>query len=254
MNTKTIKILLLPISLCVFALLPSCSSGNGGKIPRTPFITHYDKTDHPEKPFAYYWVNDELKDTAYVADDKKGKKLRLYIKPVTLAYLQQTKLTKQYAKSIDQFRSYTDNVLLGAFQRRQKTVPDLDIVTEPSKGAYTMEMAILSIVPTPISTNVLNNVADLVLPVPPSLVLNQVETKGSISIAVKFTDPQGRILAELADYHSDRSSLIGDVKDMARFAHHKQQMVYWVKSLAEAFTSPRNAKVKGNPLIILSPF
>lgn len=254
MDIAKLRLPFFAVSLCACALLASCSSSKkGDKIPRTTFITHYDNKDHPEKPFTYYWVNDQLKDTANVADEKKGKKLRLYIKPVTLAYLQQNKLTEKYGKDIEKLRDYADNVLLGAFQRLQKTV-DFDIVTKPSKGAYTMEMAILSVYPTPISTNVLNNIADVVLPVPASLMAKPMETKGSIAMAVKFTDPRGRILGELADYQTDMHSLIGDVKDMQLFGHHKQQLVYWAKQLAKTFTSPRNTKVKGGPLITISPF
>ncbi len=86
------------------------------------------------------------------------------------------------------------------------------------------------------------------------VVVGQMEKKGNIIMAAKFIDPQRTVIAELADYEEDDSALIVDFKDFYHFSHHRRQIEYWSKELAETYSTTKVIKVKGKPLFTLNPF
>lgn len=246
---------LILFSLGLVFAATSCSSKSKEfkRIPQTAFITHYEPNSKNVRPFESFWENEKLKDPEAVHASNPNRRLYLYIKPVTLKYLVNNKLTVKYRNDIEDLRKYYDAALFNAFTRRESEVPGFQVVTKPMRGAYTLEVAILSVVPTPVTAHVLNDILD-VFEAPAGLILGQLEPKGSISMAARFTDPMGRPLAELADYRKDQSALLGDLKDLELFAHQRRQIRLWSTQLAQTFTCPRGARIKGNPVISLVPF
>lgn len=241
---------------CALLLTTSCSSPSRefSMIPKTSFITHYEEESNPQ-PFLSLWENDKLKPPARMAPEARSTSSpdRLYIAPVTLNYLARNATTDYYSGDIEQLRAYFTNQLVAAF--RAKTGPGTPciLVDKPSRHAYTLEVAILSVVPTPVSRHVLNNALDVVV-APAGLVLDHVESTGSIAMASRLRDPQGRSLIEIADYEPDRRGLLGDFKDFSHFAHHRREIRTWCRQMATLLTSPEGTKIMRASRWTLNPF
>lgn len=247
-------ILYLSVTLCALFLLNSCGKGKFEKIPRTTFISHYEENKEELKPFVSYWRDPKLKDTVQVQPDGKTRKVQLYIKPVNLNYFVKNSRSERHKKDIEHLQGYFNTALTKAFKKREQEVPGFQLLTKPSGRAYTLEVAIVAAEPTPVEGNVLSQALGVFKQVA-GLVAGQIEKKGHIAMAAKFTAPNGRCLAELADYSEDQSAILGvDLKDFNYFAHHRHRIDLWSKQLAETFTSPKEAKIKGAPRISLVPF
>lgn len=250
----------LPITSCIIFILlgtfafSSCSSKKIDKIPHTAFISHYEKNETKEKPFLSFWTDKKLIEKTIQQKKADNSGLLLYIKPVTLDFLVKTEDTKEYAKDIAELQSYFDSSLAKAFAKREKSVPSFKFVNKPAKGAWTLEVAITSINPTPTKGNVLGQALGAVKGAA-GLVVGQIKKTGYITMAAKFLSPEGKRLAELADYQEDHSTIYGiDLKDFSHFSHHKKTIEVWSRELAESFTSPAGTKVKGAPLFSIVPF
>lgn len=254
MKHRSLSILfILLTALCGILLLTSCGRKHFDKIPRTAFISHYEYNDQEIKPFLSIWVDPKRVDKAE-SSIVRNKSLRLYIKPVTLKYLAATEHTERHKVKIEELREYFDDMLLTQFQKRQSEMPMLKLATRPGPSTYTLEIAITSVRPTPVRTHVLSQGLGFVR-AGAGILVEQLDPKGSISMEAKFTNPSGRVVAELADYHEDRSAIIGiDIKDFEKFAHHRRNIKNWSRELAESFTSPADTRVKGAPPIVLLPF
>lgn len=254
MKHRSLSILfILLTSLCGVLLLASCGKRHFDKIPQTAFIKHYQNNDSELKPFLSIWVDPKRlgRDEAAII---RNKSLRLYIKPVTLKYLVATPHTERHKTRIEELREYFDDMLLTEFQKREQENPILKLVPRSGPSTYTLEVAITSVRPTPVRTHVLSQGLGFVRK-GAGILIEQFDPKGSISMEAKFTNPSGRVIAELADYHEDRSAIIGfDIKDFEKFAHHRRNIKIWSRELAESFTSPKDAKVKGAPPVTLLPF
>lgn len=253
MNRRLYSAICIVLLFCSFFLLISCGKSKFDKIPRTAFIKHYEENTKGNPPFLSVWVNENLEKKLMNELKKENSSLSFYIKPVNLDYLAKSKMAEKYKDSIEDVKKKFDEKLLADFQKKASGIKKLNILSKPSSKAYTLEVAITSIRPTPVGEKIVTEALG-VLDSLAGTVGGTVKEKGHIAMSAKFCDPTGKSLAEIADYSTDKSALLIDFNDFSRFAHHRKRVAVWARDLADTFTSPPGTKIKGEPRVVLVRF
>lgn len=236
--------------------LSSCSTTDYARIPRTPFIEHYQKCSLERIPFSSYWDNI----TCDEWDNAVGHRRKVYLKPVTLDYFQGNALSGQDAADIRRLRTYFDQRLREELSEANRQDRSLILTDTPTPDAVVMEVALLSARSVDIGKNTAIAAGGQLVGYSflwSRLVAKQEEQNGYISMAVRLTDANGKLLAEMADFEYGLKSLPGrlgvDTKDFRPYAYQRRTIDYWAEELGKLSITDSHKEVH-RPLFSLNPF
>jgi hypothetical protein len=245
----------------LFALLlalPACSSTNrllkAQPVGLSPFFEQPWLAQDASKQLGFQkiWTTP---DPQVLAAGKAKRKL--YIAPVTLAYL----------RPLNRALS-SGEVAWGGVQRRQADVaarlreefisafrrsptPLYRLVSQPGKDTLTLQLAVIELNPTSPKGNVMVTVLKFV--VTPVVGLAAYFTKGNMAIEGKVADSRsGRAFFQFADNESDKLTFI-NVRDYQPYGHAVNSMRYWAVQFELMTRSPRGWKVQDAGAITLRP-
>lgn len=238
------------LSLC------SCSTTDYARIPRTPFIEHYQQCKLERIPFSSYWDN--------ITDDEWDKAVRrrrkVYLKPVTQEYFRGGELSAQDAAEIRRLCIYFDRRLREELSKANREDATFILTDTLTPDATIMEVALLSARPVDIGKNTAIAAGEQLVGgglLWSWLVAEQEEQKGYISMAVRLTDTKGKVLAEMADFEYGMKSLPGrlsvDTKDFRPYAYQRRTIDYWAEELGKLSITDSHHEVH-RPLFSLNPF
>lgn len=253
---KRCYLLLLVMSAMVSLLFSSCASTDFNRIPRTSFIQHYDEVNDPRSPFICGWdcqTNEEW--NASVNGTRK-----LYISPVTLQYFQGATKTPAEVKQVEDLRTYFDTRLREELAKAAKKHPNLVIVDKPAAGVWKLEVALLSAKSVSVGKNALVTGAGKAVGggfIWDRLINSREDSKGSVSMAARVTNGNGKRVTEVADFEYGMGSLTGmvlvDTKDFRPYAYQRQTIDHWAKEFAELFITTAETGV-ARPIFSINPF
>ena len=233
MNTSAL--LLLPAMLSA-ACLVSCSSPNFDNIPRNGYITHFEKNPANPPALASLW---QAKGTSVPSSDSRP----VYIKPVSLEHYQESAGAPRNSRSLAALRQYFDARLRARLAALDATDDGFHLVNAPGTGVYTVEVAILSSQPTKVKNNILSTAADRVVGSLAGSLMRDDEDTGSIAMGAQFRDPQGRLLAEAADFEAgereESPEILSGIRlaDFQRYGYQRQAINGWTEQIARLFTA-----------------
>jgi Protein of unknown function (DUF3313) len=185
------------------------------------------------------------------------KKRKLYIAPVTLAYL------RPVNRALAQ-----QEVAHGGVQRQEQAVaqrlreefiaafrrspgPLYRIVEQSGKDTLTLQMALIELNPTSPKGNAVMTI--LKLAVTPVAALAGFFTKGNMAIEGKMVDSQShRTFFQFADNESDKLTFIS-MRDYQPYGHAVNTMRDWAVHFEEMTRTPRGWKVRDASAITLRP-
>ena len=200
----------------------SCSN-NFKHVPQTGFITHQVKNKDSHIPFDAYWNADDKKIWNDRVNGVDGKKVMMAVVPVDTEHMD---VRPDTAEGFDALRGLAEYFRKSVATRMEKEVaenPHFEMVPPGTRGAYTLELAIISITPT-------------------------------IAMAGRLRDESGRIVSEFADYEEDHSSLLGvDTKDFKKYAHHQRTIDEWAREITDVYSSAYGHWTQKR-MISLNPF
>lgn len=253
---KRCYLLLLVMSAMVSLLFSSCASTDFKRIPRTSFIEHYNEVDDPRSPFVCGWdcqTNEEW--NAAVNGTRK-----LYISPVTLQHFQGATKTPEEVKHIEELRTYFDTRLREEMAKAAAKHPGLIIVNKPTAGAWRLDVALLSAKSVSVGKNALVTGAGKAIGggfIWDRLINSREESKGSVSMAARVLNGNGKRVTEVADFEYGMGSLTGlvlvDTKDFRPYAYQRQTIDHWAKEFAELFITTAETGV-ARPIFSINPF
>ncbi len=249
---------LLPLLFCLltFACLISCTSQTYENIPRNGYITHFAPSDHKRMPFDSYWDISDNKDWDERVRGEHGKSQPIYIKPITLAHFENMPENPHERKAIEELRDYFQQTLNEEMARLDAEKGSFHLMSAPGANTYTVEIALLSAKPTRIANNLLSKAAGFLLR-GGGLLISRARDKGSISMGARFYAPNGKLVAEVADFEYGQESLVGmvlvDTKDFRHYAYQRQTIDQWVREFAKIFSTIHEEKIR-KPWFTLNPF
>lgn len=225
-------------------------------IPRNGFITHYEESDGSRMPFASYWDISDNEDWNERVQGQKNKSQAVYVKPISLQYFEGSGTLKANSPEVLQLRDYYEKTLMEELKRQDKSANTFHLVDAPSPNAYTVEIALLSATPTRILNNVASSAAGFVVK-GGSFLVSQAKDKGTLSMGIRFYNPEGKLVAETADFEYGLRSVPGmilvDSKDFRPYVYHKRIIDEWVKEISTIFTTVHEHRIK-RPWYSLNPF
>lgn len=243
-------------ALFAATLLVSCSTSDYSRIPKSPFLAHYQPCTVERVPFCSYW--DNLTDEEWNKGIQRTRKV--YLKPVTLEHLQRDGRTMENAEEMEQLRQYFDTRLREEYAKAAKANPGLIVVQHPDPQAAVLEVAILSAHPVRVDKNATILIGNKLLGggmVWKWLFSNRDEQLGHISMGARLLSPNGKLLAEMADFEYGMESLTGlvalDTKNFRPFAYQRRTIDTWAEQLAELTVTSTVQNVE-DPLFSLNPF
>ncbi len=249
---------LLPLLLCLLSLacLLSCTSQTYNSIPRNGYITHFSPSDHKRMPFDSYWDISDNKDWDERVRGEHGKSQPIHIKPITLAYFQDMPADPAERQAIEELRDYFERKLRERLAELDAEKGSFHLMSKPDKDTYTVEIAMLSAQPTRIAKNIASAAAGFLLR-GGGLLLSRERDKGSISMGARFYAPNGKLVAEVADFEFGQKSLVGmvliDTKDFRHYAYQRQTIDQWAEEFTKIFSTIHEEKIR-KPWYTLNPF
>ena len=245
----------------LFALLlalPACSSTNrllkAQPVGLSPFFEQPWLAQDASKQLGFQKIWTPPDPQVLAAGKAKRK---LYIAPVTLAYL----------RPLNRALS-SGEVAWGGVQRRQADVaarlreefisafrrsptPLYRLVSQPGKDTLTLQLAVIELNPTSPKGNVMVTVLKFV--VTPVIGLAAYFTKGNMAIEGKVVDSRsGRAFFQFADNESDKLTFI-NVRDYQPYGHAVNSIHHWAVQFELMTRSPRGWKVQDAGSITLRP-
>ena len=113
--------------------------------------------------------------------------------------------------------------------------PHFEMVPPGTRGAYTLELAIISITPTNAKAGIF---VTALSGIKGGGLVKRFIKKGHIAMAGRLRDEDGRIVSEFADYEEDHSALLGvDTKDFKKYAHHQRTIDEWAREITDVYSS-----------------
>ena len=199
----------------------SCSN-NFKHVPQTGFIAHQVKNKDSHIPFDAYWNADDKKIWNDRVNGVDGKKVMMAVVPVDTEHMD---VRPDTAEGFDALRGLAEYFRKSVATRMEKEVaenPHFEMVPPGTRGAYTLELAIISITPTNARAGIF---VTALSGIKGGGLVKRFIKKGHIAMAGRLRDESGRIVSEFADYEEDHSSLLGvDTKDFKKYAHHQRTM------------------------------
>lgn len=247
---------LLLFAVVSLLLFTSCASTDYNRLPKTGFITRYEKNTDERVPFVSYWDKISVQDwDAYV------KKQRvIYLAPVTIDFIDKAPEDAAQMEHLMDLRDYFDAQLDKVFKAKADADPNLTVVRNPVPDAVRVEVAILSAQPinrkmllTEDGANLLVNGAGWLI----RKCFSSEDDMGHIAMGARMFEVNGELLAEMADFEYGMTSVAGalllDTKDFRPYAYQKQTIDHWAEEFASLTTTPYEKKVH-RPEFSLSPF
>jgi hypothetical protein len=202
-------------------------------------------------PFQKVWTTP---DRQVLAEGMKKRKL--YIAPVTLAYLRPVKkalaeqelawgVRRQEAAVAQRLREE----FLSAFRHSPR--PLYRLATQPSADTLTLQLALIELQPTSPKGNAAMSVLKFV--VTPFAALGRYFTKGNIAIEGKvLLSGTGRAYFQFADNEQDKLTLI-NMRDFQPYGHAVNTMREWARQFEEMTRAPRGSRVRDSSVLTLRP-
>lgn len=143
---------LFPASLMALVLLGcmavvSCSN-NFKHVPQTGFITHQVKNKDSHIPFDAYWNADDKKIWNDRVNGVNGKKVLMAVVPVDTVHMDVRPDTAEGFDALRSLAEYFQKSVATSMEKEVAENPHFEMVPPGTKGAYTLELAIISITPT----------------------------------------------------------------------------------------------------------
>ncbi len=236
-------------------------------IPRNGFIRHYQKTDGSRMAFDSYWDISDNKDWDERVQGTNGKSQAVYICPVTLDYLSNKPQDPKSLKELQALCGYFDRKLLEVLQKQDAFDNSFHLVNKTGADTYSVRIALLEVDPTHtgktatgaligMSGNLVGGGAGMAISGVNRL-MNEESDRGSIAMGAHFYAPDGKLVAEVADFEYGEKSLVGmvlaDAKDFQRYAYHKRAIDEWVRQLEQCFTTVHEHRIR-KPWFSLKPY
>ena len=182
----------------------SCSN-NFKHVPQTGFIAHQVKNKDSHIPFDAYWNADDKKIWNDRVNGVDGKKVMMAVVPVDTEHMD---VRPDTAEGFDALRGLAEYFRKSVATRMEKEVaenPHFEMVPPGTRGAYTLELAIISITPTNARAGIF---VTALSGIKGGGLVKRFIKKGHIAMAGRLRDESGRIVSEFADYEEDHSSLM----------------------------------------------
>lgn len=206
--------------------------------------------------FDSYWDISDNKDWNERVEGRKGKSQAIYIRPITLAYFEDMPSSPRQRKQVEALRDYFEASLRQQLQLLDAQDHSFHLVNKPKADAYTVDIALLSAEPTRVDMNIVKTVASSFVK-GAGLLIGQRQDEGAISMGAKFYSPQGKLVAEVADFEYGQKSLVGmvllDAKDFQQYAYHRQSIDQWVRQFVQIFTTVHEQQIR-KPWFTLKPW
>lgn len=243
--------------LLLIAFTMGCSGPRDfDSLPQTGFVTKYEPSDKKRMSFDSYWDISDNKDWNERVEGAHGKSQEIYITPVSTKYLANYPKEKDKAADVEEIKDYFNHKLKEKLSALDKKENSFHLVNKPTPNSYRVEIALLSITPTNVKVNSAGAVTGAIIP-GSGTILSSNSEKGSISMGAKFYAPNGKLVAEVADFEKDESSILSvvlvDMKDFQYYAHHKRHIDVWCDQFCEIFTTKHEHAIK-RPWFSLNPF
>ena len=248
----------LLITMLMACGLVSCQLQNAPfqQIPRNGFITHFEESDGSRMPFASYWDISDNDDWNERVRGDNNKSQAVFLKPITLDYFQAGPTLHANSPEIIRLRDYFQTTLTEELERQDASTNTFHLVHAPTADSYTVEIALLSATPTRIANNVASIAAGVAMR-GGSLLVSRAKDKGTLSMGIRFYNPQGQLVAETADFEYGMRSVPGmilaDTKDFRPYVYHQRIIDEWVKEISTIFTTVHEHRIK-RPWFSLNPF
>jgi Protein of unknown function (DUF3313) len=243
------------------AMICSCQSRTVQRLvkakpaPMTPFLEKREemKPLRNRLPVHYVWRNLDLETQKRVME-----KRRIYIAPVSLAYLQP--MTKDLAiLEMEAGMTERDEVDMARELRRRfalafvkSPTPRYQIAMKPGEDTVTLELAITQLSPTSISGNAAKTASKFFIG--PLSGLVGVFAKGNIAIEGKVTLSDTRVpVLQFADNEKDKVTLY-TVRDFQPYGHTLVAMDEWAEQFEEFTRTFSEHKVDESSFITLKPW
>ena len=177
--------------------------------------------------------------------------------PVTLAYFAKMPTNPKARAEIEALASYFNARLRKVLGKLDAIDNTFNLVPEPQPDAYTVQIALLSAKPARMVENLAGDAAGFFVRGGGLITAADREAKGSISMGARYYAPEGKLVAEVADFQYGQTSLVGmvilDFKDFSRFGYQRRTIDEWVDAFAKLFTTIHATQVK-KKLFSLNPF
>ncbi len=229
----------------------SCSN-NFKNVPPTGFVTHLVENKESSIPFDSYWnVPDDAKVWDARAKGENGQKILMSLAAVDTKHMDISPQTQEEKEELGKLAAHLYGSVKDHMQKVAKKAPNFVIVPFGTKGAYKLELAIISITPTAKGTGVLATGLSFVKG---GFIAKKLIKKGHIAIAGRLRDENGRVVSEFASYEEDHDSLLGiDAKNFMRYGHHKHSLDEWAREIAEVYSTPYGTGTRKS-MWTLTPF
>ncbi len=245
--------------ICLGVVLTSCGSTNrmlkAGPVTPTRFFEQPKLAQDARKQLGFQkiWTTPDRQ----VLADSLGKR-KLYIAPVTLAYLRP--VDKMFASK---------EIAWGGVQRQEAAIahrlqvefltafrrsprPVYQLVPEPGPDTVTLQLALTELNPTSPKGNAVMTM--LKVAVTPVAALGGWFMKGNIAIEGKMlVSKTGRTFFQFADNEADKLTFL-NARDYQPYGHAVHTLRDWAVRFEEMTRTPRGTRLKDSSAVTLRPY
>lgn len=250
------RLLSVLVSAWVSLLCVSCVTTDYEKLPKTGFISRYEKNTDERVPFVSYWDKISVGDW----DSYVNRPRVIYLAPVTLEYFDNPPTDAEELERLEDLRDYFDTRLNEELAKRAEKDPKLIFTRTPIPGVVKVEVAILSARSVNRKMLALEDGANFLINGASWLIrkcTGAEDETGHIAMGARLFDADGTLLCEVADFEYGTPSLTGDLlldtKDFRPYAYQRQTIDHWADEFATLATTPYEKKVH-RPTFTLNPF
>lgn len=180
-----------------------------------------------------------------------GKKVLMAVVPVDTVHMDVRPDTAEGFDALRSLAEYFQKSVATSMEKEVAENPHFEMVPPGTKGAYTLELAIISITPTNARAGIF---VTALSGIKGGGLVKRFIKKGHIAMAGRLRDESGRIVSEFADYEEDHSSLLGvDTKDFKKYAHHQRTIDEWAREITDVYSSTYGHWTQKR-MICLNPF
>lgn len=242
-------------SLMAVVLLGSMAvvacSNNFKHVPQTGFVTHQVKNKDSHIPFDAYWNAPDEKIWNDRVNGVDGKKVMMAVVPVDTVHMDVRPDTEKGFDALRRLADYFQKSVTASMEKEVAANPHFEMVPPGTKGAYTLELAIISITPTNAKAGIF---VTALSGIKGGGLVRRFIKKGHIAMAGRLRDENGCIVSEFADYEEDHSSLLGvDTKDFRKYAHHQHTIDEWAREITDVYSTTYGHRT-WKRMLCLNPF
>lgn len=240
--------------LCLLSV--SCVTTDYGRLPKTGFISRYEKNTDERIPFVSYWDKISVEDW----DSYVNRPRVIYLAPVTLEYFDNPPTDPEEMQRLEELRDYFDTRLNEELTKRAEKDSKLNFTRTPLPGVVKVEVAILSARSVNRKMLALEDGANFLINGAGWLIrkcTGAEDETGHIAMGARLFDADGTLLCEVADFEYGTPSLTGelllDTKDFRPYAYQRRTIDHWADEFATLAATPYEKKVH-RPTFTLNPF